>query len=214
MCFAFIRGKIFTTKPWSIFIYGCHHVALDGSSSHQHLHALVWFTKETHIAAEDRMEQNWQKFLLKRILCPDYAVGVFKYITRWDGQRTTKNKWWRITRGTTYAQKKDGTLLMVAQVETGIPTKLVGIVIPKNLVGTVYFDISREDFSFDVWIDIPRKFPLKCSNMVNFWARKMLFFFKWVRISPEIDWYHYQGASPAPTCVVRHQTMTKKFQEC
>ena len=25
----------------------------------------------------------------------------------------------------------------------------------------------------------------------------MFFFFKWVRISPEIDWYHYQGASPA-----------------
>ena len=28
-------------------------------------------------------------------------------------------------------------------------------------------------------------------------------------MSPEIDWYHYQGVSPAPTCVVRHQTMTK-----
>ena len=49
----------------------------------------------------------------------------------------------------------------------------------------------------------------KCSNSVNFWARKMFFFFKWVRISPEIDWYHYQGASPAPTCIVRHQTMIK-----
>ena len=49
----------------------------------------------------------------------------------------------------------------------------------------------------------------KCSKSVNFWARKMFFFFKWVRISPEIDWYHYQGASPAPTCIVRHQTMTK-----
>ena len=23
------------------------------------------------------------------------------------------------------------------------------------------------------------------------------------------DWYHYQGASPAPTCIVRHQAMTK-----
>ena len=49
----------------------------------------------------------------------------------------------------------------------------------------------------------------KCSNSVNFWARKMFFFFKWVRISPEIDWYHYQCASPAPTCIVRHQTMIK-----
>ena len=34
----------------------------------------------------------------------------------------------------------------------------------------------------------------KCSNSVNFWAWKMFFFLKWVRISPEIDWYHYQGA--------------------
>ena len=49
----------------------------------------------------------------------------------------------------------------------------------------------------------------KCSNSVKFWARKMLFSFKWVRISPEIDWRHYEGASPAPTCIVRHQTMTK-----
>ena len=32
----------------------------------------------------------------------------------------------------------------------------------------------------------------------------MFFFFKWVRISPEIDWYHYQGASTAPTCIVCH----------
>ena len=23
------------------------------------------------------------------------------------------------------------------------------------------------------------------------------FFFKWVRVLPEIDWYHFQGASPA-----------------
>ena len=30
------------------------------------------------------------------------------------------------------------------------------------------------------------------------------FFFKWVRISPEIDWYHYQGASLAPMCIVWH----------
>ena len=35
------------------------------------------------------------------------------------------------------------------------------------------------------------------------------FFFKWVRISPEIDWYHYQGASPAPSCIVRHKTLIK-----
>ena len=53
--------------------------------------------------------------------------------------------------------------------------------------------------------DLLRKFwgiYSKCSNSVHFWARKMFLFFKWVRISPEIDWYHYQGASPATTCIV------------
>ena len=42
-----------------------------------------------------------------------------------------------------------------------------------------------------------------------FWARKMFFFFKWVRILPEIDWYHYQGASPSPLCIVRHKILIK-----
>ena len=30
-----------------------------------------------------------------------------------------------------------------------------------------------------------------------------------IRILLEIDWYHYQGASTAPMCILRHQTMTK-----
>ena len=34
-------------------------------------------------------------------------------------------------------------------------------------------------------------------------------FFRWVRILPEIDWYHYQSASLAPTCLVQHQTLIK-----
>ena len=67
--------------------------------------------------------------------------------------------------------------------------------------------------NFDPYLrDLPMKFweiYQKCPNSVNFWARKMFFFFKWVRISPEIDWYHYQGASPALTFIVRHQTLTK-----
>ena len=29
------------------------------------------------------------------------------------------------------------------------------------------------------------------SNSVSFWAREMFFFLKWVRISPEINWYTY-----------------------
>ena len=32
---------------------------------------------------------------------------------------------------------------------------------------------------------------------------------KWVRIFPEMDWYHYQGACLAPTCIVQHQTLRK-----
>ena len=47
----------------------------------------------------------------------------------------------------------------------------------------------------------------KCFNSVNFWAR--IFFLKWVRILQEIDWYHYLGASPAPSCKVRQQTLIK-----
>ena len=34
-------------------------------------------------------------------------------------------------------------------------------------------------------------------------------FFKWVRISLRIDWYHYQGACPAPLCIVQHETLIK-----
>ena len=34
-------------------------------------------------------------------------------------------------------------------------------------------------------------------------------FYKLVKVLPEIDWHHYQGTSPAPTCIVRHQTLIK-----
>ena len=30
-------------------------------------------------------------------------------------------------------------------------------------------------------------------------------FFKQVKISPEIDWYHYQSAKAAPMAIVRHR---------
>ena len=49
------------------------------------------------------------------------------------------------------------------------------------------------------------------SNSVNIWARRMSFFFKQVRISPEIDWYHYQSASAAPNGIVRHRIKTDQF---
>ena len=87
--------KLFTIPNLEIFwICRCHHVALDGSSSHEHLHALVQYTKRTHRAAKDRMKRNGQRFhpktTFKRILCPDHAVGVLRYITCRDGQRATR----------------------------------------------------------------------------------------------------------------------------
>ena len=87
--------KLFTIPNLEIFwICRCHLVALDGSSSHAHLHALVQYKKGTHRAAKDRMKRNGQKFhpktTFKRILCPDHAVGVLRYITCQDGQRTTR----------------------------------------------------------------------------------------------------------------------------
>ena len=55
------------------------------------------------------------------------------------------------------------------------------------------------------------RFSLKRSNFLNFWARKTFFFFKQVRISPEIDWYHYQSANAAPNSIVRHRIKTDQF---
>ena len=87
--------QLFTIPNLEIFwICRCHHVALDGSSSHEHLHALVQYKKGTHRAAKDRMKRNGQRFhpktTFKRILCPDHAVVVQRYITCQDGQRKTK----------------------------------------------------------------------------------------------------------------------------
>ena len=69
-------------------------------------------------------------------------------------------------------------------------------------------------FMFCIWeifFEYFQRFSLKWSNFVNFWARKMFFFFKQVRISPEIDWYHYQSANAAPTAIVRHRIKTDPF---
>ena len=55
--------KFFTIPNLEVFwICRCHHVALDESSSHEHLHALVQYKKGTHRAAKDRMRKNGQRF--------------------------------------------------------------------------------------------------------------------------------------------------------
>ena len=37
------------------------------------------------------------------------------------------------------------------------------------------------------------------------------YFFKQVRISPEIDWYHYQSTNAAPMAIVRHRIKKDRF---
>ena len=76
------------TMPWSMrmifWICRCHPVALDGCSSHEHLHALVQNKKGTLHAAKDQMKRNGQTFhpetTHKRILCPKQDVCVLRYI--------------------------------------------------------------------------------------------------------------------------------------
>ena len=72
----------------------CHIVGKDASTAHEHLHALVQYKKGTHRALKDRMQRVKQRFhpktTFKRILCPDHAVGVLRYISCRDGQRASR----------------------------------------------------------------------------------------------------------------------------
>ena len=49
------------------------------------------------------------------------------------------------------------------------------------------FVTDFSDFLMKFW-----EISKKCSNFVNFRAKKMFFFFKQVRISPEKDWFSHQ----------------------
>ena len=68
-----------------------HLVAEDGSTAHEHLHALVQYQKGTHQAFKKRMQRAKQRFhsktTFRKVLCPDHAVGVLRYITCADGQK-------------------------------------------------------------------------------------------------------------------------------
>ena len=87
---------LFSIPNLKIFwVCRCHHVADDKSTAHEHLHALVQYqNKKTHRAFKDRLKRAGQylhpKTTFKRILCPDHAVGVLRYITCRDGQRATR----------------------------------------------------------------------------------------------------------------------------
>ena len=69
----------------------CHLVAKDGSTAHEHLHALVQYRKGTHLALKKRMQRAKQRFhfktTFKKILCADHAVGVLRYICCKDDKR-------------------------------------------------------------------------------------------------------------------------------
>ena len=87
---------LFKIEHLKIFwICRCHHVADDKSTSHEHLHALVQYqNKKTHEAFKHRLRRAEQrlhkKTTFKKILCPDHAIGVLRYICCKDGQRKTK----------------------------------------------------------------------------------------------------------------------------
>ena len=87
---------LFTIPNLKIFwVCRCHHVANDESTAHEHLHALVQYqNKKTHRAFKDRLKRSGQllhpKTTFKKILCPDHAVGVLRYLTCRDGQRATR----------------------------------------------------------------------------------------------------------------------------
>ena len=64
----------------------CHIVGEDGSTAHEHFHALVQYRKGTHVAFKKKLQRaKKQKFhsntTFKKILCPDHAVGVLRYTT-------------------------------------------------------------------------------------------------------------------------------------
>ena len=87
---------LFSIPNLKIFwICRCHHVADNQSTAHEHLHALVQYqNKKTHRAFKDRLKRAGQllhpKTTFKKIICPDHAVGVLRYITCRDGQRAAR----------------------------------------------------------------------------------------------------------------------------
>ena len=87
---------LFSIPNLKIFwVCRCHHVADDKSTAHEHLHALVQYqNNKTHQASKDRLKRAGQllhpKTTFKKIICPDHAVGVLRYITCRDGQRATR----------------------------------------------------------------------------------------------------------------------------
>jgi hypothetical protein len=77
---------LFSIPNLKIFwVCRCYHIADDESAAHEHLHALVQYqNKKTQRAFKDRLRRSDKllhpKTTLKKILCPDHAFGVLRYI--------------------------------------------------------------------------------------------------------------------------------------
>ncbi|CAH1109915.1 unnamed protein product [Psylliodes chrysocephalus] len=70
----------------------CHLIADDGSTVHEHLHALIHFTNgSTMLAYKKKLQRTGtrlhSKTTFRKIICFDHAVGVLRYITCAKGQK-------------------------------------------------------------------------------------------------------------------------------
>jgi hypothetical protein len=70
----------------------CHQVADDGSTAHEHIHAVVScrVLLDTWKRQIRRKQIRLYKTTFKKIICADHLCGVFRYICCRDGQRIGK----------------------------------------------------------------------------------------------------------------------------
>ena len=81
---------IFTIPKFKIFwCFRCHLVADDGSTAHEHLHALVQYKEGAKRFRRAGHRFN-SKTTFKQIICPDHAIEVLRYVTCRDGERATR----------------------------------------------------------------------------------------------------------------------------
>ncbi|CAH1106491.1 unnamed protein product [Psylliodes chrysocephalus] len=93
------------TKWYSIC--RCHLIVDDGSTAHEHFHALIHFINGfTMLAYQKKLQRTGtrlhSKTTFKKIICLDHAVGVLGYITCADGQKSLRRDGYGL-RGTPYS---------------------------------------------------------------------------------------------------------------
>jgi hypothetical protein len=86
---------IFSCKDFKFYsLCRCHLVADDGSSTHQHVHAVVSsrVSLGTWKQRLSRRNIKLQKSIFKRILCADHLAGVLRYLCCKVGQRNVRRR--------------------------------------------------------------------------------------------------------------------------